>query len=61
MENILKRITKVRTNVYLTVENRKALLQESKLRGITAAELLRQIIDEHFAETTEQSQSQHKF
>ena len=39
-----------RTQVYLTEQEWKLLLEEAKERGLSMSDILRRIIDEHFEE-----------
>jgi hypothetical protein len=38
----------IRTNLYLSHEERKALKKAAKVLGVSSAELLRRIVDTHF-------------
>lgn len=40
-------MTYTRTNIYLTVPEKKALEKEANQLGITFAELVRRVLDEH--------------
>jgi len=40
-------MTYTRTNIYITTPEKKALEKEAKLLGISFAELVRRILDEH--------------
>jgi hypothetical protein len=44
-------MTYTRTNIYITTPEKKALEKESKLLGISFAELVRRILDEHIKKT----------
>lgn len=44
-------VTCTRTNIYLTVPEKKALDKEAELLGISFAELVRRVLDEHIKET----------
>ena len=41
----------IRTNIYITTPEKKALEKESKLLGISFAELVRRVLDEHIKKT----------
>ena len=44
-------ITYTRTNIYITTPEKKALEKEAKILGISFAELVRRILDEHIKKT----------